>query len=146
MGSNLLNIWELAHCTLCKQVDGRFTSIFREVSKPPYSGLDASNRSEICQAPGQQRPRDTDISEPCTHYKIQSGGFETSWDHYNDVIMGAIAPQITSLTIVYSTLYSDADQRKHQSSGSLTFVREFPAQIASNAENVSIWWRHHVGW
>ena len=32
--------------------------------------------------------------------------------HYNDVIMGAIASQITSLTIVYSTVYSDTDQRK----------------------------------
>ena len=36
--------------------------------------------------------------------------------------MGAIASQITSLTIVYSTDYSDADQRKHQSSASLAFV------------------------
>ena len=43
--------------------------------------------------------------------------------HYNDVIMGAIASQITSLTIVYSTVYSDADQRNHQSSASLAFVR-----------------------
>ena len=43
--------------------------------------------------------------------------------HYDDVIMGAIASQITSLTIVYSTVYSDADQRKHQSSTSLAFVR-----------------------
>ena len=43
--------------------------------------------------------------------------------HYCDVIMGGIASQITSLTIVYSTLYSDADQRKHQSSASLAFVR-----------------------
>ena len=42
--------------------------------------------------------------------------------HYSDVIMGAIASQITSPTIVYSTVYSDADQRKHQSSASLTFV------------------------
>ena len=42
--------------------------------------------------------------------------------HYNDVIMGTIASQITSLTIVYSTVYSDADQRKHQSSASLAFV------------------------
>ena len=41
---------------------------------------------------------------------------------YNDVIMGMIASQITSLTIVYSTVYSDADQRKHQSSTSLAFV------------------------
>ena len=31
--------------------------------------------------------------------------------HYSDVIMGATASQITSLTIVYSTVYSDADQR-----------------------------------
>ena len=36
--------------------------------------------------------------------------------------MGTIASQITSLTIVYSTVYSDADQRKHQSSASLAFV------------------------
>ena len=37
--------------------------------------------------------------------------------------MGAIASQITSLTIVYSTVYLDADQRKHKSSASLSFVR-----------------------
>ena len=37
--------------------------------------------------------------------------------------MGEIASQITSLTIVYSTVYSVADQRKHQSSASLAFVR-----------------------
>ena len=43
--------------------------------------------------------------------------------HYGDVITGAIASQITSLTIVYSTVYSDADQRKHQSSASLAFMR-----------------------
>ena len=67
-------------------------------------------------------------------------------NHYSD-IMDTISSQITSLTIVYSTVYSDADQRKHQSSAPLAFVcgtGEFPTQIASNAENVSIWWRHHV--
>ena len=42
--------------------------------------------------------------------------------HYNDVIMTTIASQITSLAVVYSTVYSDADQRKHQSSASLAFV------------------------
>ena len=42
--------------------------------------------------------------------------------HYSDVIMGEIASQITSLTIVYSIAYSDADHRKHQSSASLAFV------------------------
>ena len=44
-------------------------------------------------------------------------------NHYNDVIMSAIVSQITSLTSLYSTVYSDADQRKHQSSASLAFVR-----------------------
>ena len=44
--------------------------------------------------------------------------------HYHDVIMGPIASQITTLTIVYSTVYSDADQRKYQSSASLVFVLE----------------------
>ena len=37
--------------------------------------------------------------------------------------MSTIASQITSLTIVYSTVYSDVVQRKHQSSVSLAFVR-----------------------
>ena len=41
--------------------------------------------------------------------------------HYSDVIIGAITSQITSLTIVYSTVYSGANQRKHQSSASLAF-------------------------
>ena len=73
-----------------------------------------------------------------------------SWDlifHYCDVIMGTMASQITILTIVYSIVHSGADQRKHQSSASLVLVSgtgEFSAQMASNAENVSIWWRHHV--
>ena len=43
--------------------------------------------------------------------------------HYNDFIMGSMASQITSLTIVYSAVYWGADQRKHQSSASLAFVR-----------------------
>ena len=42
--------------------------------------------------------------------------------HYDDVIMGTMASQITSLTIVYSTDYSGADRSKHQSSASLAFV------------------------
>ena len=51
-------------------------------------------------------------SKPCNHLL-----------HYNDVIMGTMASQITSFTIVYSTVYSGIDQRKHQSSASLAFVR-----------------------
>ena len=70
--------------------------------------------------------------------------------HYNDVTMGKMASQITSLAIVYSAVYSGADQRKHQKlrvtglcAGNSPETGEFPAQMASNAENVTIWWRHH---
>ena len=73
--------------------------------------------------------------------------------HYSDIIMDTMASEITSLAIVYSSVYSDADQRKHQSSASLAFVREFTgefsAQRASDAEIVYIWWRHyeaHILW
>ena len=56
-----------------------------------------------------------------------SGYVPASWWlrplHYNDVIMSAMASQITSFTIVYSTVYSGADQWKHESSASLAFVR-----------------------
>ena len=71
--------------------------------------------------------------------------------HYSGVTRGAMASQITNLTIIYSTVYSGADQRKQQSSALLAICArnspvtgEFPAQRASNAENVSIWWRHHI--
>ena len=68
--------------------------------------------------------------------------------HYNDVIIGAIASQITSLTIVYSTDYSDIKNikapRHWHLCGEFTGTGVYPAQMASNAENVSIWRRHHA--
>ena len=57
--------------------------------------------------------------------------------------MGAMASHITSFTIVYATVYSDADRRKNQSFVPLFLCGEFPSQMASNAEYVSVWWRHH---
>ena len=60
-----------------------------------------------------------------------------------------MASQITGVSSVCSTVGSHADQRKHQIAlrhwplwGETTGY--FPAQRASNAENVSIWWGHHV--
>ena len=45
-------------------------------------------------------------------------------NHYNGVIMSAMAPHITSVSVVCFTVGPGADQRKHQSSASLAFVRE----------------------
>ena len=55
-------------------------------------------------------------------FRIDSRTF-VPMPHYNDVIMGVMASQITSLTIVNSTVYSGAYQSKHQSSASLAFAR-----------------------
>ena len=76
--------------------------------------------------------------------------------HYDDVIMTTIASQITSLMSVYSTVYSDADQRKHQSSASLAFVwgihrdRWIPrtqGQLRGKCFHLmtSSWWRRKFG-
>ena len=60
--------------------------------------------------------------------------------------MTTMASQITSLTVVYSTVYQIKENIK---APSLAFVwgihrdRWIPPQKASYAENVSIWWRHH---
>ena len=105
----------------------------------------------------------TQITHRCLRTKIggvgrtgnQSEQFSFSpWlllGHYNDVIMNAMASQITGATSVYSIVCAGADQRKYQSSASLDFVRGIhrwpvnsPARRASNTENVSIWWRHHA--
>ena len=64
--------------------------------------------------------------------------------------MDTMASQITSLTIVYLTIYSAQIPKTSKlrvtglCAGNSPVTYEFPAQMASNAENVSIWWRHHV--
>ena len=88
-------------------------------------------------------------SQPAWSWHIFFLYFHFKVLHYIDVIMTTVASQITSLTIVYSIVYSGEYKRKHQSSASLAFVRGihrdrwFPRTRASYAENVSIWWRHH---
>ena len=71
--------------------------------------------------------------------------------HYNDVIMSGMTSQFTSLTIVYSIVYSRRRSKKTSKlrvtglcEGNSPVSGEFPAQRTSNAENVFIWWRHHA--
>ena len=80
------------------------------------------------------------IENSSHHLSISS-----SSPHYNDVIMGAMASQITSLTIVYSIVPKKTSKLRVTGlrAGNSPGTGEFPAQMASYAENVSIWWRHH---
>ena len=61
--------------------------------------------------------------------------------HYSDVIMRAVASQITDESIVCSTVRSGADKKHIKAPRHCSLW--FPPQRVSNAENVSIWWRHH---
>ena len=68
--------------------------------------------------------------------------------HDSDVIISAMACQITGVSNVCSTVCSGADKnikvpRHWPLWGESTGERWIPSQRASNAENVSIWWRHH---
>ena len=81
---------------------------------------------------------------------VETASFLFYVTHYNYVRMSAVAFQITSLAIVYSTVYSRLWSKKTLKlrvtglcQGNSPVTSEFPAQMASKAENVSIWWRHH---
>ena len=69
------------------------------------------------------RSQNTPLDKAMINMYWKSHLFANFCWHYIDVIMTTMASQITSPTVVYSTVYSDADQRKHQSSASLAFVR-----------------------
>ena len=85
--------------------------------------------------------------------QLSYGWFDLTWHSYDvtvvntdstqdtDVIMGTMASQMTVVSVVCWTVCSD--QSKHQISASLAFVKGFPSQKVSNAENVFIRWRHH---
>ena len=60
--------------------------------------------------------------------------------------MGAMASQITSLTQPFIKLQIKEKSKLRVTglcAGNSPMTGEFPAQMASNAENVFIWWRHH---
>ena len=61
--------------------------------------------------------------------------------YYSDIIMGTMASQITSLTIVYSIVYSGADQRKHQSSVLLAFVRGIHRWPVNSLHKWPVMWK-----
>ena len=67
--------------------------------------------------------------------------------HCCDVIMGVMASEITSLTqsFIQAQIKENIKAPRHWPfAGNSPVAVEFPTQMASNAENVSIWWRHHA--
>ena len=63
------------------------------------------------------------------------------WRHYNEVIMSAMAFQITSLTNVYSTVYWGTDRRKHRNSAPLVFVGGIHRWPVNSPQKGPITWK-----
>ena len=64
--------------------------------------------------------------------------------HYTAVIMSAMASLITDVSIVQAQIKENIKAPRHWPLwGEFTGDRWIPCTKASNAENVSIWWRHH---
>ena len=80
----------------------------------------------------------------CTSFRwLILNNIMASWHYYSDVIMGATTFQITSLTIqpfIRALIRENIKAPRHW-----PLCGEIPTQVASNAKNVSIWWRHHDG-
>ena len=105
--------WQLNHK---EHISMKFYLQFKSFhSKNMYMKMSSAKMAAIL-----SRPQSVKNNNHHNHIIISKASSSVS--HYGDVIMDAIASQITSLAIVYSTVYSDADQRKHQSSASLAFV------------------------
>ena len=91
------------------------------------------------------------ISPTSDHsHTFPSGVITHSLIHYNDVIMSALASQITGVSMVYSIVCSGISKKTSKlhatglCGGNSQLTGEFPAQRASSEENVFILWRHHV--
>ena len=75
-------------------------------------------------------------------YRHPLSSFHWLWGDHGDVIMSAMAYRITSLAIVCSTVYSDADQSRHQRSASLALVRGIPRRrwiSRTKASDAELW-------
>ena len=89
----------------------------------------------------------------CMYYWVSDESSETIRVlHYSDIIMGAMVSQITSLThhCLLNRLFRCRSKKTSKlrvtdlCAGNSPVTGEFPARMVSNAENGSIWWRHHV--
>ena len=74
-------------------------------------------------------------------YTVKEMGHHADCHHYSEVIMDTMASQITSLMIVYSTIYSGADERQHQGSVSLAFVRGIHGWRVNSPHKGPVTWK-----
>ena len=91
----------------------------------------------------QHFPGDNELTQP---RKTTTTYMAFVRPHYSDVIMIAMASQITSIKIVCSTIYLGTNQRKHQSSALLAFVREICRwmELCMHTKNIPMCLKHQL--
>ena len=106
----------------------------------------SNNDREIVREMGPSRPQ----VNPCDTNPVSVRSFTNMSAHYSDVMMSEMASQITGVSIAYLTVCFRRRSKKTSKlrvtglcEGNSQVIGEFPTQMASNAENVSIWWRYH---
>ena len=117
LSHNLNQCWFIVNWNLMNKIQWNFnrnSNIF--IEENAFEKVVSNMASILC------RSQYVKHNKPVTYAYFLGYTGNTS-HHYNDVIISVMVTQITSLTIVYSTVYSGADQRKYQSSASLAFVR-----------------------
>ena len=77
----------------------------------------------------------------CSIFIWAGGAGEKNDQHYNDIIMTAMPPQITSVSIVCATVCSGGDQRKYQNSASLAFVRGIHRWLVNSLPKGPVTWK-----
>ena len=95
----------------------------------------------------QRLPLMTHFSYLFIHYHVwQFIQYIAQNIHYNDVIMSAVAFKSPASRLFIQLFFEAQIQENIPGlyTGNSPVTGEFPAQMASNAENVSIWWRLHV--
>ena len=100
---------------LAREISGKYTS-------NDINGTSFSSRIYYIDVQLNKRPAPHCLCLTYTYRASYTNVMVYAW-HYSDVIMSTMASKITGLTFVYSTIYTGADQRKHQSSATLAFVR-----------------------
>ena len=100
-----------------------FTHVFCRSSRLSFSSIRLGYLTTSCKAPWYLQLPSKFLA---TEVLVPRAYGAWNWSlltHYSDVMVTTMASQFNSITVVYSTVYSDADQWKHQNAASLAFMR-----------------------
>ena len=135
MACCLFQCWNIVNWTLGNKLQGNFnwnSIIF--IQENAFENVICQNGSHFLQGQMSSKSDPYPTSVTDVHYELSCFIGIT-------MTLQWVASQITSLTIVYSTVYSGANQRKHQSSVSLAIVRGIHRWPVNSLHKGPVMWK-----